>query len=54
MSLMRTDKLQNKQTKAENMLKSPCGSGDRKEVDWRCWDVILAVLGLLHQLISKL
>lgn len=31
MSLMRKDKLQNKQTKAEKMLNSLCASGDRKK-----------------------
>lgn len=54
MSLMRKDKLQNKQTKAEKMLNSLCKSGDRKEVDWRFWDVILAILGLFNQPILKL
>lgn len=54
MSLMRKNKLQNKQTKAEKMLNSSCESGDRKEVDWRYWAVILAILGLFNQLILKL
>lgn len=54
MSLMRKDKLQNKQTKAEKMLNSLCASGDTKEVDWRFWNVILAILGLFNQPILKL